>query len=513
MRKDFLKKGVVLGIIFLFLGAGIVPNISSKETSGDTLYVPTEYPTIRSAIIAANHEDTIEVLYGTYNENLTVNKTLNIVAKYEESRPIINVSSYEVGINVTAPNVRIEGFIINGSSVATDSPTIRAFSDRYSDASELVVDGNYFQTFDDKKGELALEIYCNIKPITFSNNIVMSFNKGVSVGDHSVATIIDNNFFVVTYDVFHAAHINKLDVYYGSIQDAVNIASNDDNVNVKSGTYYENIFINKSIKLIGEDKDKDNTIIDGKHNNGIVVKITGNGSVMQNLTIQNSGELDYGLMIRANNIDINYCRITNNSYGIQLNGKKASHIKITWCNISNNKYHGLNIMDVSTYNTIEKCIFSENGIGIITLDSHDNDILYSRLEKNRYAGVVLQGTSTYDCTLTGNTFQENGKFGLHCWGSGTNTINANSFKHNGVYQPLFEKPFRHFAFWCSKDQRVSNNYWNPRITILDDLVPFPIPFLIIGRQGNPARFILFPAFDWDRVPSTREYDILPTNIP
>lgn len=45
---------------------------------------------------------------------------------------------------------------------------------------------------------------------------------------------------------------------YKKIQDAINNASEGDTIYVRSGTYNENIAINKSINLIGEKRKNDN---------------------------------------------------------------------------------------------------------------------------------------------------------------------------------------------------------------------------------------------------------------
>jgi hypothetical protein len=62
---------------------------------------------------------------------------------------------------------------------------------------------------------------------------------------------------------------------YTSIQDALNEANEGDTIFVynDSSPYYENLIINKSIKLIGENRDT--TIIDGRGRN--VVEIIANG--------------------------------------------------------------------------------------------------------------------------------------------------------------------------------------------------------------------------------------------
>jgi len=48
---------------------------------------------------------------------------------------------------------------------------------------------------------------------------------------------------------------------YTSIQDAINDASDGDTIFVFNGTYYENVIIDKSVKLVGENRNT--TVIDG----------------------------------------------------------------------------------------------------------------------------------------------------------------------------------------------------------------------------------------------------------
>ena len=60
---------------------------------------------------------------------------------------------------------------------------------------------------------------------------------------------------------------------YTKIQDAINDSSDGDTVIVYNGTYYENVVVDKSISLIGEDRDT--TIIDGNES-GNVIEISAN---------------------------------------------------------------------------------------------------------------------------------------------------------------------------------------------------------------------------------------------
>ncbi|MCK5258747.1 MAG: right-handed parallel beta-helix repeat-containing protein, partial [Thermoplasmatales archaeon] len=69
---------------------------------------------------------------------------------------------------------------------------------------------------------------------------------------------------------------------FDKIQEAINAVPENGVVNVQSGTYHETIVINKTIKLIGEDKCT--TIIDGDDSE-IVVTIKSNSSSIRNFTI------------------------------------------------------------------------------------------------------------------------------------------------------------------------------------------------------------------------------------
>jgi len=71
---------------------------------------------------------------------------------------------------------------------------------------------------------------------------------------------------------------------YSKIQDAIENASNGDTIFVYSGTYYENVVINKSIDLIGENAKT--TIIDGMRRNKTVFILMSNVLVC-NFTIRN----------------------------------------------------------------------------------------------------------------------------------------------------------------------------------------------------------------------------------
>jgi nitrous oxidase accessory protein NosD len=70
---------------------------------------------------------------------------------------------------------------------------------------------------------------------------------------------------------------------YKTIQEAINNASSGDTIFVRKGIYTENIVINKSITLIGEDRES--TIIDGGAT-GNVISIKASNVTIKGFTIK-----------------------------------------------------------------------------------------------------------------------------------------------------------------------------------------------------------------------------------
>jgi parallel beta-helix repeat protein len=141
---------------------------------------------------------------------------------------------------------------------------------------------------------------------------------------------------------------------YHNIQDAINASISRDTIFVNNGTYFENIYINKSITLTGENKR--NTIIDGMFKDD-AIKINANEVNISNFTIQNGldscinitnytfnhfeiinpGVLPYGNYIFQN-------IIKNSITGIYVSG--SSYNKIFNNTISNNSNFGISIYEL-----------------------------------------------------------------------------------------------------------------------------------------------------------------------
>jgi len=131
---------------------------------------------------------------------------------------------------------------------------------------------------------------------------------------------------------------------YTKIQEAINNSTYGDIIYISNGTYYENIIVDKSIKLIGENKT--NTIIDGSKGgeNKTILKITAENVKISGFTIQNAKGIGgrAGLILNKNGNRFTRNNIftdnivKNCSYGVMI-VNPINNI------VTNNSLHGCGI--------------------------------------------------------------------------------------------------------------------------------------------------------------------------
>jgi parallel beta-helix repeat protein len=211
---------------------------------------------------------------------------------------------------------------------------------------------------------------------------------------------------------------------FNSIQEAINNASPGDTIFVRKGTYYENIVVNKSITLAGEDKE--NTIIDGGGKES-VVSVKASYVNISGFTIKNSASLTgCGISIERYRTIINNNKITNNGIGIQVifpgeNQIYENVISTNYCgieltyvrgttiykNVITHNTYGVNIIYYSINNIVYENSFSSNNYGIyISLNSNNNIFYHNNLINNTYNVYAEQTTNIWSYNNEGNYWSD-----------------------------------------------------------------------------------------------------------
>jgi len=213
---------------------------------------------------------------------------------------------------------------------------------------------------------------------------------------------------------------------FTKIQDGIDAADSGDIVYVLNGTYFENIVIDKSIILIGENKN--NTIIDSRET-GNTIKINANNVTIKNFTIQNSG-LIYplsGINLSSNYNVIENNVIRNNFYGLTLYFSSENLINK---NLIQNSYHcGIYISNSKNIlifdNTIKNNFY--NGVGLYY--SSDNNVIKSNsFINNSYCGVNIR--LSFNNSVIRNNFSYN-NIGIHL-PNYSNSVSKNVFINNNI---------------------------------------------------------------------------------
>lgn len=298
---------------------------------------------------------------------------------------------------------------------------------------------------------------------------------------------------------------------YTKIQEAIDNASDGDSIYVYAGIY-SNITINKSLRLIGENKYT--TIISGsgKHN---AVGVEANQVTIYGFTIQNGGPLGMGFGISLEdgrmNITISDMIITQNYMGIIHSCNKnllLDNITFTANGESISFHDGKNC-------TITHCIFTKNDGGIFIFNygfssstSGSSLDIYNNLFLHNSVGLGLFGcTDIYgNTTIEGNSFQHN-YYGITvdtC--KGVNILKNNfieSTRHVVLSRNCF---FREIPPFLDYKEHWMNNYWDdwnqhPRYSIRG------IWTLYIGDDFYSVPKLNIPYREYDPKPAQEPYKI------
>ncbi len=221
---------------------------------------------------------------------------------------------------------------------------------------------------------------------------------------------------------------------YTTIQSAIFAASAGDTVFVydDSSPYYENIIIDKSINLHGENKLT--TILDGQ-GNGDTILCRANDTHIHGFTIE-KGYKPGGYWWIAG-IQLNICHhctiydniVNENYYGIRLYG--AENCTVTSNTITMNEVTGIWVHN-SCYNSdiTNNIIENNDAAGITIEDTQYCTIEDNLIRNNPFDGIQLDHVAY--TMISNNDLFENGYNAIMLRSSYENTIKNNELRHNGL---------------------------------------------------------------------------------
>jgi nitrous oxidase accessory protein NosD len=307
-----------------------------------------DFTTIQAAITAAGVGDTINVLAGTYNERLSISKSLTLLGPQWNTNPVpagIRTNSAfeaiitEAALSTPNPDVLIEvpsgvtGVTVSGFSMygdltntTADTSTIRCWDDNLT-ISNNIISGLYGVLYKGNDGA------------TISQNRITTNKIGVTVQPNAATnvTMSGNSFALGTSPIggesaMYATGVNGLTV-------SDNVASGFVNGNGFGGSNLTNAVFSG------------NTFTDGKDG----VNIFGNTTYV---TIEGNtlaGMSRYGINIKGQHIDINNNEITGNATGVYIaeHTLETLDVKVNANNIYDNTTYGLQVVPTGTIATVD----------------------------------------------------------------------------------------------------------------------------------------------------------------
>jgi hypothetical protein len=189
----------IMIIIFCILMIGVVAGalaLNRQREAVNVLQVPEDFPTIQSAINAAEPADIIQVQTGTYNENLILDRPVLLTAEtFDAVNPVNNRTIIDGGGGATItipPNLTqmptVRGFVISSNNVGIQS------------SSPAIIEFNYFLASSDqvnyqwgagganrnnvyfKAGDDAIQLESTDRPLLIENNrILYATDDGIEI--------------------------------------------------------------------------------------------------------------------------------------------------------------------------------------------------------------------------------------------------------------------------------------------------------------------------------------------
>ena len=408
MRKRLL---LLSGWAVLVIGIMLL-GMATSTASGKTITVDDsgrgDYRRIQEGVNAADPGDTVRVWAGTYDEDVLVEKTINLIGNGTGSTDFCRVNGNEEVFRITSDWTNISGFKIFNGEVGVHLSNVENvnISDVYCHSSTSYSIGI----------EISSSANCTV------TQSECSFNKddGIKISSSDYITVTDST---CRANSDHGVNIYSSD--YCTIERTLTRSNND------HGFYLFNSQYNTL----------DDCNASGNHLNGIHIYNADHNSVVNT---RSSGN-DNGIHLdRADHTTITSCNISGNNYGQGILIEESDYNEITGCEVSNNRYRGGMYFEYSRRNSIIDTVCSNNeGSAILFFESSSNKVINITSRDNERDAVNIgqnsQNITVWDTTMIG--------CGFHLWGN----FDAWDGQHIAENNTVNGKPLRFIKHESSRE--------------------------------------------------------------
>lgn len=453
------RKWLAVGIIFLFVGTSVIPisaqNIkkSSQSTSrGNWLYVggsgPGNYTRIQDAINNASNGDTIIVFYGSYNEEIKVDKELTLIGieNQDGNLPLITNENS------------------NTIVISKDYCILQNFEVRSEDDA-ITLKSNYNQILNCLVTSAVKDLHLLYSSY---NKILFNEFKGGWIGIRSINS---------SHNLYQGNNVHHHNVA------ELNLDENSNNNEV----YYNNFSYSKLVHGIQNQRGSSNNvfyynIIKDNFHGGIEVKEGYNLVFIGNQMVNNSFSFDYETItlnqistftLEDNTINSRPVYFKKNETSLTV-PNNVSQVILASC--SNSYISELNIthadfpillISCNNINISYNYLSSKNSFGIFA--SHSDNLIISNNDISRYAHPIKLDYSN-DNVISDNSIYDSGNDGIDLRQCLRNKILSNTilqkdygidlwdYSINNTVSKNIIKNSRKYAIICDGDtNQISNN--------------------------------------------------------
>lgn len=238
---------------------------------------------------------------------------------------------------------------------------------------------------------------------------------------------------------------------YLTIQEAINEAYDGDIVFVRNGIYVENLIVNKSISLLGEDRET--TVVDGGEV-GTVIQVDSNNVTINGFEIRNCSMTwgDWGITLNHSSKSVISGNIVKAGYAIRVKGGSENNVKDNDVVGYDGScvFHGLQLVN-SSNNAVNNNNLSVNCHSALTMYNSSHNIISFNYISGHFAPFPFTIEESSNNSIVGNTmWQPAPLFGGHIQftESNDNVLYHNSFLADEGPNTL------------SIDELSTNNIWD-----------------------------------------------------